>query len=151
MQVIGFNFTKLHAEKSPNFQTKGRNYNIEYTDFDKEKIDLLKDSEALNLSFKYTLTYGDTDENDKSKVIEKQGEISFEGKLKISASKEEAEDFQKAWKKKQIPQSATLGINNFILRRCSIKSVILHDEIGLPDPHLNIPQLQTQPKDSQSS
>ena len=143
MQIIGFSFTKIHAEKSPNFKNSGRNYNIEFIDLDKEKIDLLKDTEAINLSFKYTLTYGETDKESKDNPIKnKEGEISFEGKVKVSANKEEAKQFQKAWKKKQIPQGASLALNNFILKRCSTKSVFLHDEIGLPDPHLRIPQLQ---------
>lgn len=142
MQIIGFNLSKIHAEKSPNFQNKGRNYNIEFTDLEKEKISLLKDSEAINLSFKYNLTYGETDETQKNKVKDKEAEVSFEGILKVSASKDEAKQFQKAWKKKQIPTGAALPIQNFILRKCSTKSVTLHDEIGLPDPHLRIPQLQ---------
>lgn len=149
MQVIGFNFTKLHAEKSPNVQTRGRNYNIEYIDVKKEEIDILKDLEAINLSFKYTLTYGEPEKSDNTKIKEKQGEIFFEGIVKISTTKEEAKEFQKSWKKKQIPESAVININNFILRRCSIKSVLLHDEIGLSDPHLRIPQLQSSNEKSQ--
>src|SRR3989344_664918 len=142
MQVIGFNFTKIHAERRPNFKNASRNYNIEFTDLQKEKVDLLKDAEAINLSFSYALIYGEQDKENKSK--DKQGEISFEGTIKISATKDESKQFQKAWKKKQIPPQAALPIHNFIFKRCSIKSVALHEELGLHDPHLKIPQLQPQ-------
>jgi hypothetical protein len=163
MQIIGFNFTKIHAEKSPDFKATGRNYIIEFTNLEREEIDLLKNSEAVNLFFRYNLTYEDQPaekeqkenkgtKNNKDKAEEtskseiqnknKHGEVSFEGRVKITATKPEAEEFEKAWKDKKIPQSSIVPINNFILKRCSIKSVLLHDEIGLPDPHLRIPQLQ---------
>lgn len=151
MQIIGFNLTKIHAEKSPDFKNTSRNYAVEFTNLDKEKIDILKDSEALNLSFKYSLLYGTQDNTPEKKITDKQGEVSFEGIIKVAAEKDEAKEFHKAWKKKQIPQSAALPIQNFILKRCSIKSVLLHDELGLPDPHLRIPQLQLSPAQSPAS
>ncbi|MBI5804042.1 hypothetical protein HY450_02255 [Candidatus Pacearchaeota archaeon] len=144
MQIIGFNFTKIHAEKSPNFRNSHRNYAVEFTNFEKEKIDLLKDAEAINLSFRYSLIYEDKEDASSKEKGEKLGETSFEGTIKVSASKEETKDFQKAWKKKQVPTSAALPIQNFILKRCATKSVFLNDEIGLPDPHLKIPQLHPQ-------
>jgi hypothetical protein len=147
MQVIGFNFTKIHAEKSPDFSNAGRNYDIEFLDLKREELDLLKEAEAINLSFRYTLSYGDAEKLKDNKNEKKDAEVYFEGKIKISASKKEAEDFQESWKKKQVPQSSAFNIHNFILKRCTIKSVSLHDDIGLPDPHLRIPQLQTEKKE----
>jgi hypothetical protein len=144
MQIVGFNFTKIHAEKSPGFTQKGRNYAIEFTDLEKEKMDILKEAESVNLTFKYILTYGEPDKDTENKIKEKEAEISFEGRIKVSTNKEETKKFQKSWKKKQVPPEAALHINNFILKKCSTKSVILHDEIGIPDPHLRIPQLQTE-------
>ncbi len=151
MEIIGFNLTKIHAEKSLNFKNAGRNYAIEFTNLDKEKIDILKDAEAINISFTYALTYGTQDNSPEKKIIDKQGEVSFEGVIKVTATKEESKEFQKSWKKKQVPQFAAMHIQNFIFKRCSIKSVLLHDEIGIPDPHLRIPQLQPPSQNQQNN
>ena len=56
MQIIGFNLTKVLAERSPDFTRSAINTNIEFSNVEKEKVDLLKDAEAIKISFKFSRT-----------------------------------------------------------------------------------------------
>jgi len=137
MQVVGFNFTKVSSEKSINFQ-RGITIstNIEFTDMEKEKSPILKESDIIKLLFKYSVIYGD-----KEKKEEKQGEILFEGLVLLSTEKEETKSFTKSWKKKGIPKGSTVPLYNFILKKCSVKALQMEEEIGLPS-HLPLPQVK---------
>ena len=135
MQIIGFNFTKMSAEKSKDI-TKGPNTHIEFTDLEKEKIDILKDAEAIKISFKYDLLYGDKDQ-EKDNL---EGNISFEGKVSLSVQKDEAKKITKSWKKRKLPDDMNVFLFNLILRRCTPKAVHFQDEIGLPF-HVPMPKL----------
>ena len=122
MQVIGFNLTKIYGEKAPTFSKAGINNNIEFVNVEKETVDLLKDMEALKIAFKYSLLYGDLEKPDQTKTEDKQAEISFEGSLLLSATKDEAKEFHKSWKKKEVPKDALAPLYNFIIRKCSLKA-----------------------------
>jgi hypothetical protein len=140
MKVIGFNFTKIVAEKKQQKITAKPNTSIEFTNIDKEKVELLKDNEALKISFLYNTAYQDQDKK------EKQGEIIFEGDIILAVSKDESKDIQKSWKKKQIPSSLNLFLFNLILRRCTPKAIMLEDEISLPF-HTPMPRLTSKQKE----
>ena len=137
MQVIGFNFTKISAEKAQTSKNLKINSNIEFINLEKEKIDLLKDSEAVKVYFKHSLTY-ETDEE--KKETPKAGELLFEGTMLLSVTKQEAKDIFKNWKKKQIHPSLRMPLFNLILKRCAPKAMQLQEEIGLPS-HIPIPRL----------
>ena len=147
MQVIGFNLTKIHGEKLPNYSKSGINNNLEFVNVEKDKIDLLKELDALKISFKYSLLYGDLEKPENTKQEDKQGEIYFEGNLILSTSSEEAKDFHKMWKKKEIPKSAVEHLYNFILRKCSTKSINIQEDLGLPSPYLKVPQIKLKPQE----
>jgi len=139
MQVIGFNLTKIHGEKLPSFSKAGINNNLEFTNVEKDKVDLLKDLEVIKLSFKYILLYGNIEKPEETKEKDKQGEIYFEGNIILSATEDEAKDFHKSWKKKEIPKSSVAPLYNFILRRCSVKAINLQEDLTLPSPYLKVP------------
>ncbi len=150
MQVIGFNLTRIAAERELIIKPANPNVTIQFTNVEKEKIDLLKENEAIRIFFRFSIVYGDvaepeTEDKSKSQKTEKQGEISFEGAIVLSASKEESKDLQKAWKKKQLPEHLRFPLYNTILKKCSIKAASLEEEIGLPS-HVPIPQLQPKPE-----
>ena len=133
MQLIGFNLNKIKAEKSPNFIRGSINTNIEFTDINKEKLDLLKDNDALKISFIFSITYSYQDKQDKEKdEKENQGEISFYGDMLFSANKEESKDILKAWKKKQILDQFRIPMINFVLKKCSVKALSLEEDLNLP-------------------
>ena len=140
MQVIGFNLSKVLAERSPDFTRSAINTNIEFSNVEKEKVDLLKDAEAVKISFKFSVIY-----ENKEKKEKKNGEVSCEGVIVLSTSKEEAKDFHKSWKKKEVPKDTMIPLYNVILKKCSLKALQLEDDLNLP-PHIPFPQIRAQPK-----
>lgn len=142
MQIIGFNFTKISAEKIEEMQKPNISTNIEFINIEKEKIDFLKDSEAFKVSFKYGLDY----ENREEKKILKNGEIKFEGRIILSTNKEESKKILKSWKKKEIPNEIKVPLFNLILKKCTPKAVYLQDEINLPS-HVPMPRISPKQQD----
>lgn len=138
MQVIGFNFTKIIAERLPDFKLDNINNNIQFTDLKKEKIELLKDSPTFKIDFKYSLIY-----EDKSSKDSKQGEVSFDGNFLIAADKEEAKKLEKSWKNKQLPLDINEFLVNFLLRKCASKALSLEEDVQLP-LHIRIPPVKLQ-------
>ena len=155
MQVIGFNLTKIRAMKSKDFQRTPMNTSIEFTGFEKEKVEMLKDTEAAKINFKFSVTYEDSKKEEEKQAKkkeekeekEKQGEVTFEGVLVLSVTKEEGKAMQKSWKKKQIPVNIQVPLYNFILKKCSIKAALIEEEIGLPT---HIPTPQIKPSENQN-
>jgi len=143
MQVVGFNLIKISAEREKARVTSKPSTGIEFTDIEKEKVELLKDQEVVKISFKYLITYGDTEK----KKQKPQGEVLFEGDIALSVTKEEAKEITKAWKKKQLPPGMNLNLFNVILRRCTPKAIFLEDEINLPF-HTPMPKLSPKPSDN---
>jgi hypothetical protein len=133
MQVIGFSFSKILVERNPSFKRGPIDNNIEFTNIETEKVDVIE-KDMVKASFRYTLLYKDKD------TKSKQGEVLFEGVLLISFDDEEMKEVQKAWKKKELPNNIKVPLFNIILKKCSSKAGFLEDEVGLP-PHIPIPQL----------
>ena len=138
MKIIGFNTTRIHGIRAHEIPRSSINTDILFTNIEKERLDKLKDSEAIKTSFKFSIFFKDPD-----KKSENQNEVSFEGSLLLALDKEESKEFLKAWKKNQIPPNLALPLYNFILRRCSTKALILQEDVNLPT-HLQIPQLKRQ-------
>ena len=145
MQLIGFNLKKITASKSPDFKRGAINTNIEFSDVVREKMDLLKDTEALKIAFTFSITYTEKEQNQdaEKKSESNQGEVTFEGDILFSANKEEAKDITKSWKKKQIPEQYRIPMINFILKRCSEKALSLEEDLNLPS-HIPFPQIRKQ-------
>lgn len=146
MDIVGFNITKIHAERVPNLKQTAITTNVEFTSIEALETTLFQGKEALKLGFKFTLDYTAQDPKDKSKANEKdkQGEIVFEGFIPVSLTKDEAKDLQKSWKKKDIPADIRVPIFNIIIRKCSARAVSLQEEIALPF-HLPFPQITAAP------
>src|SRR3989344_4243327 len=116
MNIVGFNLIKILAERIKPLNNPAINTNIQFTDFEKEKIDFLSQGEAVKLNFKYDLTYSPQSEQKKIKDEDKQAEIIVQGFLILSVSKDELKEFEKSWKKKQVPEKHIISLYNFILR-----------------------------------
>jgi hypothetical protein len=138
MQIIGFNFTKIHGEKAENFSKPTVSTNITFKNVEKEKISLLKEQDSLKINFEYRVDY---DSSEKSKKKESQGSISIEGTIVLTATKEQIKEIQKSWKKQKLPPHFQVPIYNLILKKCSPKAISLEDDITLP-VHLPLPQLR---------
>lgn len=135
MQLIGFNLTKISGKREINYKRSKVNTEIEFTGVEKDKVEMLKDSEAVKISFNFNVSYKEEDSD------EEQGNISFEGIILLSVTKEEAKEFQKEWKKKRVPKSSIVYLYNVILKKCSIIALQLEDDLGLP-PHIPFPQVK---------
>jgi hypothetical protein len=134
MRIIGFNLSKLSAERLSAKVSKKPATSIEFVDLKKENVDLLKDSEIIKIFFKYSVLYGEQEK-------ERDGSVAIEGDVMISVAKEESKEITKSWKKKKLPGALNINLFNLILRRCTPKAIFFEDEIGLPI-HTPMPRLQ---------
>jgi len=140
MKIIGFNIEELHAKKSFDFKRTAISTDILFTEVEKAKLDVLKDSEALKISFKFAVGYKDSDKKDP----QDKNEVLIQGSMLLMVSKDESKEFLKSWKNKEIPKDKALSLYNVILKKCSVKALQLEDEINL-SPHIPFPQIRGQP------
>lgn len=139
MKIIGFSVEEIHAKKALDLPRASISTDVVFIDVDKTKLDVLKDSECLKTSFKFTVGYKDPN----SKDAESKNFIKFEGSLLLAVSKEDSKEFLKAWKTKELPKDKIVPLYNYILKRCSVKALQLEEEIGL-QPHIPFPQVRPQ-------
>ncbi len=129
MRIIGFNLTKILAEKQEKAKEKVQiDQNINIRDISEEKIPI-SDEKALKISFSLTIVYSDN-----------YAKIEFDGNVLILVDKNELKKFLDAWKNKKIPEQERIPVFNFIMSKCNIKSLVLEDEMALP-LHLPLPRL----------
>ncbi len=126
MTIVGFLFTKMHAEK--NDGVKGNvniSNNVSITDVKESDASLgAPDQKGLRFVFKFT-----------SKYSPEIGEISLEGNVLYMDKKEEVKKMVAKWKKdKNIDKEVMKNILNTILTKCYITALILSKEIALPPP-----------------
>ena len=138
MKVIGFNLEEISAKKPNEFKRSNISTDVTFNDIDKSKLDVLKDNETIKASFKFLVSYKDTDNKNELK-----NEVTITGSLLLMVTKEESKEFIKAWKNKKLPEDKMLGLYNFILRKCSVRALQLEEELGL-QPHIPFPQVKAQ-------
>lgn len=142
MRLIGFNFTSIAAERKQTLQSgMNINTNIEFTDVQEEKVEMLKDRTPLKISFSQVITYSSPKDAKKQEELAK---ISFGGSMLIAASSEDAKELLKSWKKKEVPNGVKIPLFNIILAKCSVKALQLQEELNLPF-HPQLPRLTPQP------
>ena len=145
MQTVGFQFTKIHAERDPDYKKSSLQQDINFTNIEKTEIPIAKESEGLIVSFIYSLLYTDPDKSEKGEKSEKKtphknAEITFEGKIILTASKDEVKNITKDWKKKIVPNTLKIPLFNLILKKCSIKAAQIEEDLSLPI-HLPLPKI----------
>tara|TARA_Y100000310_G_scaffold341674_1_gene441596 strand:- start:1322 stop:1753 length:432 start_codon:yes stop_codon:yes gene_type:complete len=136
MKIIGFNLSKIDANRSNDFKKSSINTNIEFTNVEKEKFDFMKDTNVLKTSFKFSVSYDDEEKKDVS-----HGNVNLNGYLALSLTKDEEKEFTNAWKNKEVPKEKVIPLYNFILRKCSVKAIQIQEELNLPS-HLPLPQVK---------
>tara|TARA_Y100000310_G_C20687703_1_gene820164 strand:- start:3585 stop:4028 length:444 start_codon:yes stop_codon:yes gene_type:complete len=131
MQVIGFNFEKIEAERKKPSQGKLEvNSNINIKDISQEKLDVVKDKPVLKLSFDFKVNY-------KPDIAE----ISLQGNIILLAEKDEAKSILKNWKTKKLLEEIRVPIFNVILTKSNLKALQLEEELNLP-LHLPFPKIK---------
>lgn len=134
MRVIGFNFDKISVEKLKD-RTEKLNIktNIDISEIKQIKSDILKTKEDLvQAKFSYTVKYEPGYAN-----------IDLKGTAILSLDEKQAKEVMKEWKKKQMPEGFRTVLFNVIMRKASLKSLHLEDELNLP-LHLPLPTLNPQ-------
>lgn len=130
MQVIGFNFEKISAErkKMPEGKVEVKS-NINIKSIVPDKIELIKDKDVLKFSFEFTIDY--------SPEIAK---INFDGSVLIITEKDKTKDILKKWKTKKITDEIRVPLYNIILTKSNLKALQLEEELSLPT-HVPMPRL----------
>lgn len=132
MRVIGFNFTKINAEKfSENAQSIKINTGIDISEIKEVKSNFFKTKEEMvAVSFKYTISY----EPGFAKLV-------FEGKALLGVEPKKAKEILKMWKQEKVPEDFRLPVFNVILKKTSLKALQVEDELNLP-PHFPLPSIK---------
>jgi hypothetical protein len=133
MAIVGFNFTKILAEKKTaikgnvdiknNVSIKG----VESTDLaignSKEK--------ALKFIFEFSSEYSPD-----------VGGMLFSGDIVTLSEPAKQDEILKSWKKnKQIPKEVMGEILNTVLMRCNVEALMLSRDVNLPPP-IPMPKVQ---------
>ena len=133
MTIVGFNFTKINAEKKG--VPKGKiniNNNVSIKNVEEKKLSLSNDKQkVLSFNFEFLAKY---DPN--------VGSISINGDVLFMDETKKAKEVMDGWKKdKKLPKEIMPGILNTVLNKCNIQALILSEQINLPPP-IPLPKLQ---------
>ena len=134
MTIVGFNFTKIEAERKEGIKGKiNVNNNVAIKEVEEKKISLANDKQkVLSFTFEFTAKY---DPN--------IGSIKFVGNVLFMEETKKAKDLLDGWKKdKKLPKDIMPIILNTVLTKCNIQALILSEQINLPPP-IPMPKLQT--------
>lgn len=125
MTVVGFNFTKLLAEK--NKPVKGKiniSNNVTIKAVSESTLAIDKKKKALKFEFLYT-----------SKYEPGLGNIEIGGETIYLTDEKVAKDALNGWKKdKKVPREILQVLMSHILSKCNVEGVVLSREVNLPPP-----------------
>ncbi len=132
MKILGFNFTKISAEKfSGNFKEMKVGNKIDIMDVSDAKQDIIKTKdELLNIKFFYGLDYS-----------ENIAKIGLEGNLLVSVDSKTYKEVMKRWKDKETPDEFRFVLLNIILKKSTLKILELEEELGIPF-HIQFPSFR---------
>ncbi|MBI2650843.1 hypothetical protein HYX01_00015 [Candidatus Woesearchaeota archaeon] len=133
MTIVGFNFTKINAEKKEAAKDKiNVSNNVSISDIEEKKLSIGSEKQKiLGFSFEFI-----------SKYEPDIGSIKLNGEILVMDDSSKAKDVLDGWKKgKKIPKEIMTDILNAILAKCHIHALILSEEINLPPP-VPLPKLQ---------
>jgi hypothetical protein len=133
MRIIGFNFTKIDAEKfSNNLKGLKISTNIDISDIKEVNADFFKSKEDLIvIEFSYTINYS-----------ENIAKLYFKGNMILSLDPKEAKELLDKWKNKEISENLRLTIFNTILKKSTLKAISVEEELNLP-PHIPLPSFKS--------
>ncbi len=123
MEILGFNITKISAEKriesikEVKIETK-----MNILDISPIEIKQLKNTEnSLKIKFDYLLDYG-----------KEVAFINIQGYLIISLESPLFKEVIDSWNKKKLPENFQVTIINIIFQRAGIKALLVEDQLNLP-------------------
>ena len=133
MAIVGFNFTKIHAEKKTaikgNVDIKN-NVSIKNVESTELSIGSSKEK-ALKFVFHFSSEY-----------TPDIGGMLFSGDIVTLNEPAKQDEILKNWKKnKQIPKEIMGEILNTVLMRCNVEALMLSRDVNLPPP-IPMPKVQ---------
>jgi hypothetical protein len=147
MNIVGFNFTKISAERKRAMAgTVNINNNISLTDITEAKIGIGQgERSAVRVSFSF-----------KSEYTPEMALIALQGELLLLIESKRAAEILKNWKDKhQLPKDVAQVVMNHVLERCNIQALLFAKDLNLPSPvplpkvSIGAPaQMKAQPKAS---
>ena len=124
MAIIGFNFTKIAAQKLENKSGKIKiANNIGISKVESSKFAGDSKREAVNVSFRFDCLYEP-----------KAAHLQFEGAITLLLAKATADELVKGWEEKKAPAAQLTAAMNHVLERCNIQAIVLSRDLGLPSP-----------------
>ena len=138
MKVIGFNFTKMSAERmKASAENIKINTTLDFPEIKEAKSQFLKTKEELiEAKFEYKVNY----DPDLAKV-------AIHGTILLSVDTKTAEEVLKTWKKKALPEDFRISLFNVVMKKAALKALSLCDELNLP---VHIPMPTMRKEDQQS-
>lgn len=141
MTIVGFNFTKIEAEKKEMIKGKiNINNNVHINQVEEKDLSLGNQKQkVLAFNFEFIAKY---DPN--------IGSIKFTGDVLSMDDVKTTKEILDGWKKnKKLPKEIMPNILNTIMSKCNIQALILSEQINLPSP-IPLPKLQAaQPAEKQ--
>lgn len=136
MKIIGFTLNKINAEKIKPIKGKLEiKSGINVDDIVKAEASV-SDKSALKIDFTFKIEYEP-----------EYGKLELKGSIVLLDEKDESKDILKDWKKKKFDHTMKIGLFNFIMERCNLKTLQLEEELGLPF-HIPFPKLAPAPNQS---
>jgi hypothetical protein len=135
MAIIGFNFTKINAErkKAVDGQIKVQN-SVKIDDVRESTLNVGdKKQKTLIFEFSYISTYQP-----------EIGIIELKGALVFMTDQKKIEEIAKNWKSnkgKKLPEDIMAPVINTVLNKCSITALQMSKEINLP-PQIDLPKIK---------
>lgn len=137
MRVIGFNFTKVSAERlKTDVKDLKINTTIDIPEITTLDSDIIKTKDdILEVKFTYKVNY----EPGFAKV-------DMAGTILLSVEPKLAKEIVAQWKKKTTPTELNMFIYNIIIRKAGPKALVLEDELNIP-AHLPLPMMRKSDKE----
>lgn len=126
MSIVGFNFSKIHAEKNEGVRGKiNIRNNITVKDVSSQELAFGgNDSKGLRIGFEYVSDYEP-----------KLGRITIESNVISMLPAKNVEGIVSGWKKtKELPDELMRSMFGFVMRKSSVKAINLAEDLGLPSP-----------------
>lgn len=126
MAIVGFNFTKILAEKNSGIKGKvDIKNNISVKNVESAEL-ALGDSKEKAIKFSFDF---------KSEYSPAVGRINFTSDLMYMNDAPKLDEILKSWKKnKQVPRDVMGEIMNTVLMRCNVEALMLSRDVNLPPP-----------------
>ncbi len=136
MKLVGFNYTKINAEKkSSDFSELKVNTSINIDSIEELKSPVKTKDFLLDIKFNYLINYDP-----------KIANIDFAGQLVLLVDSKLGKEIIKEWKDKKLKDDTRLTIFNMILRKANIRALPIEEELNLPI-HINLPSLKIDKKE----